>query len=107
MHAIVQSIVCDVHACGVQVIQRDRLVACMLEYIEEEHAGRVRVRHHMQVQELAVQEGETVSLKWSRNPPHSNGETDPSEGVAQTDFLVCFLDYPYLQYINTGVLWHP
>lgn len=70
----------------VQVIQRDRLVACMLEHVEEEHVGRVRVRHNMQLQELAVQDNGKVALKWSQGA--SSGDSTVDQGVAQTDFLV-------------------
>lgn len=71
----------------------------MLEHIEEEYVGRVRVRHNMQVQQLAAQPGGTVSLKWAQaNPtdfakskdaksPGPGGLT--TEGVAQAEFLAC------------------
>lgn len=80
---------------AVQVLQRDRLVACMLEHIEEEFAGRVRVRHNMQVEEMATTEGGKVSLKWSQDAASgTNGSTVPNhnntaaDGVVQTEFLV-------------------
>lgn len=75
----------------VQVLQRDRLVACMLEHIEEEFAGRVRVRHDMQVEEVAVLEGGKVSLKWSQSANDSHvpfRDDTAAEGVVQTEFLV-------------------
>ena len=76
-----------------QVIQRGRLVACMLEHIEEEYVGRVRVRHNIQVQQLDVQPGGTVSLKWAR-APLSHGDADfaisesSAQGSTDVDFLV-------------------
>lgn len=77
---------------AVQVIQRDRLVACMLEHIEEKHVGRVRVRHSMQLQELTVQAGGMVSLKWSQGAGPVSAAADPgaaeSEGTTEAEFVV-------------------
>eukprot|EP00892_Ulva_mutabilis_P005378 jgi/Ulvmu1/3211/UM015_0252.1 len=71
-----------------QVIQRDRLVACMLEHVEEEYVGKVRVRHSIQVQQLAVQPGGKVSLKWSQTADHTGHSGTEPEGVVQAEFLV-------------------
>lgn len=85
LHGLRVTCIQDMHVA--QVIQRDRLVACMLEHIEEEHAGRVHVRHNMQVQGLAMREGDKVSLQWSQESQSAEGTTEP-HGTTETDFVV-------------------
>lgn len=73
-----------------QVLQRDRLVSCMLEHIDQEYIGKIRVKHHMGVEGLSVDQDDRVSLKWvhtgSDGGPAVNGASQ--RGVAMSDFVV-------------------
>jgi hypothetical protein len=70
---------------GLQVIQRERLVACLLEHIEEVFPGKIRVRHNMEVEAVAVGDDGMVSLKRTR-PSGSSGKVE--HNISRTNFLV-------------------
>ena len=81
-------------ACGaVQVLQRDRLVSCMLEHIDRDYPGKIQVKHLMGVEGLSVVKGphDRVSLKWVQTAadgsPAANG-APPQRGVAEAEFVV-------------------
>lgn len=89
-----------------QVIQRERLVSCMLEHIQEAHAGRVHVRHSIQVQQLAVREGGKVSLKWKQVAPQAAAPSSGPvtvEGSAETDFVVRYPSTPHIHTRSTSM----
>ena len=78
---------------SVQVLQRDRLVSCMLEHIDNDYAGKIQVKHLMEVEGMSVGAHGTVSLQWA----HKAAEGAPPErGAAEAEFVVrcCALRFP-------------
>lgn len=75
-----------------QTLQRDRLVACMLEHIDEEYVGKVRVRHNTSVEGLSVGQDGVVNLKWlqSGDAKGANGTSGVRRGMARAPFVVCW-----------------
>jgi hypothetical protein len=51
---------CD-KACVLQIIQRDRLVACLYEHIQQHYSAQVTVQHHVKID--AASECSTSSLR--------------------------------------------
>lgn len=76
-----------------QVLQRDRLVSCMLEHIDRKYATKINVKHQRGLAGMSVEDDGAVSLKWQTTTetgsPDVNGAQQLEEAVA--DFVVRYL----------------
>jgi hypothetical protein len=64
----------------VQVLQRDRLVSCLHEHVDE-RCSHVTIEHNINVEEVLELESGLLQVRWKRQ----NG----ASGISSTPFLVC------------------
>lgn len=72
---------CKTDTCHapVQLLQRDRLVACLHEHVEE-NCEHVSIEHGVTVHDVSVRDDGHVEARWRR--------ADGSEGASEAQFLV-------------------
>jgi hypothetical protein len=68
------------HFCWLQVLQRDRLVACLHEHVEQ-NCEHITVEHNVNVEDIVELESGELEVRWK----HRSGVS----GTSSTPFLVC------------------
>jgi hypothetical protein len=71
---------CTSTACGVQIIQRDRLVACLHEHVEANFEGRISIEHGVEVHGITEKTSDLLQA-------HCR-DTSNKQWVVDTPFLV-------------------